>query len=415
MKTTLTLVLSLCTLSALGACTSGNPQTSQDLSATVRDMSGPEPDLFTPIDIAFTPPDLTLVCGHGQTQNNGACACDAAHTISCGGATPYCCTSSPVLQQCMAAGAFGESRCSGPTMGRAQALFAYNPLRAENILRAGICDTGATDVLCTDQWRLGPVTWDPMGTVAGPSARYNTSLIFDGRGKNLLLFGGLTVLNNNNVVNGEMWTYDGTSWKQLNIAGGPSARASHAMAFDSNRALVVLFGGATNDVTALNDTWEFDGTRWQVRSTVNTPEEREGHRMVFDSQRKRMVMHGGYVAGVPSRSTWTYDGSDWTRQPDNTAMPARADAAMAYDENRGVTVMFGGRDTLNNALNDLWEYDGTTWSKKTVAGAPSGRLGGTMTYDATRKVVLMYGGDPVLNAQLKDLWAWDGTKWSQMY
>lgn len=419
MKTTLTLALSLFGLSALstlGACTSGNTQATQDLSMSMDLGSGDQPDLFTLVDIAFTPPDLTLVCGHGQTMQAGSCACDSAHTISCGGAKPYCCTATPVNQQCLpTTGSFGETRCSGPATGRAQSLFAYNPLRGETILRTGVCDTGALDILCTDQWRLDSVTWDPMGTVAGPSARYNSAMVFDGRNKNLFLFGGLTALNNTNAVNGEQWTYDGVTWKQLNIAGGPPARAGHAMAFDSFRALVVLFGGASNDITALSDTWEFDGTRWQARNTLNVPSEREAHRMVFDSKRQRTVMFGGYVAGAPSRETWAYDGSDWTRLGDNAAMPTRADAAMAFDENRGVTVMFGGRDALNNPLNDLWEHDGTTWQKKTVAGAPSARASAAMTYDAARKLVLLYGGDPITSAQLKDLWAWDGTKWTQMY
>jgi hypothetical protein len=416
MKNTLTLALSLCALSLFGACNSGNPPaTGNDDLAMSLDMSGPSPDLFMPFDFAFTPPDLTMTCGHGQTSSGMTCACDAAHAISCGGAK-HCCAASPVNQSCLSTGAFGETRCSGPTTGRGQALLVYNPSRAESILRTGICDTGVGDVLCTDQWRFGAVTWDPMGTVAGPTNRYNSAMIYDGRSKGLLLFGGLTVLLNENSANGEMWTYDGAAWKQVTVAGSPPARAMHAMAFDSTRAVVVLFGGLANAATALNDTWEYDGTRWQQRATINTPMPREGHRMVYDTKRQRVVMAGGIVTGLASRETWTYDGSDWTRLSDNAAMAQRSEPAMAYDEDRGVVVMFGGRDMAGvNALNDLWEFDGTSWMRKTVAGAPSARAGAALTYDAARKKILMYGGDPITQAQLKDLWAWDGTSWTQMY
>jgi hypothetical protein len=416
MKNTLTLALSLCALSLLGSCTSNNPQTgTDDLAMSTPDLSTSEPDLATPADLAFSPPDLTMLCGHGQTMNMMACACDAAHMIACGGAR-HCCAASPVNQQCLTTGAFGETRCSGPVAGRGQGLLVYNPTRGESILRSGICDTGGSDVLCPDQWRFGAVTWDPMGTVAGPSARYNSAMVYDGRSKNLLLFGGLTVINNENAVNGELWSYDGAAWRQLTIAGSPPARGAHAMAYDSTRGIVVLFGGLQNAVTALNDTWEFDGTRWQQRSTINTPMPREAHRMVYDTKRQRVVMVAGLVTGVASRETWSYDGSDWTRLSDNMAMAPRFEPAMTYDEERGVVVLFGGRDaTFSNALNDLWEFDGTSWMRKTVAGAPSARAGASMTYDAARKLVLMYGGDPINAAQLKDLWAWNGTTWTQMY
>ncbi|MGK0155974.1 MAG: hypothetical protein ACI9SE_002941, partial [Neolewinella sp.] len=39
---------------------------------------------------------------------------------------------------------------------------------------------------------------------------------------------------------------------------GPSARSGHAMAFDSARGAVVLFGGNISS-GATDDTWEFDG------------------------------------------------------------------------------------------------------------------------------------------------------------
>ena len=40
---------------------------------------------------------------------------------------------------------------------------------------------------------------------------------------------------------------------------GPGARFAHAMAYDSQREVVVLFGGAPTPGTALDDTWEWNG------------------------------------------------------------------------------------------------------------------------------------------------------------
>ncbi len=43
--------------------------------------------------------------------------------------------------------------------------------------------------------------------------------------------------------NAEVWEWNGTSWTQRDI-GGPMARNSHAMAYDTTRHACVLFGGS---------------------------------------------------------------------------------------------------------------------------------------------------------------------------
>jgi hypothetical protein len=68
---------------------------------------------------------------------------------------------------------------------------------------------------------------------------------------------------------------------------GPSKRAGHAMAYDSARARVVLFGGAD-----LRDTWEWDGQIWIQVSNIG-PSPRVNHAMAYDAARQRMVLFGG--------------------------------------------------------------------------------------------------------------------------
>ena len=51
------------------------------------------------------------------------------------------------------------------------------------------------------------------------------------------------------------WLWDGVEWEEL-LTQGPSRRVAFAMAYDSGRNRVVLFGGQFES-KLLNDTWEY--------------------------------------------------------------------------------------------------------------------------------------------------------------
>lgn len=392
---------------------STTPGDSPDMANSTDDLAMSLPDLTDPGDLTPPPPDLIPSCGFGQAYNAGSCSCDTNHPVSCAGAT-YCCAAN---QACLSTpGPRGETRCALPTttFGRARHVMAYDKLRDRSVTRFGICDQGGTDVLCSDQWQLTPITWDAPAVANPPTGRYDSTFIWDDNAKGLLLFGGLTVIGNVNTATNEMWLWDGTTWSKKTPTTGPAARYAHAMAFDSLRKVAVLFGGEIG-LTAQQDTWEWNNTQWLPRTTATVPQVRSDHRMVYDAKAKRILMHGGFVSGAYSRETWAYDGSNWTQLPDDTSLSQRVKFGMAYDENRQVTVVFGGEITGGVLVNDTWEYDGTKWTKKNPGTPPPKRVYPAMFYDAGRKQVLAFGGDPINAGQYKDLWAFDGTNWTQLY
>jgi hypothetical protein len=57
--------------------------------------------------------------------------------------------------------------------------------------------------------------------------------------------------------------------EQAAVASPPQARWEHAMAYDEDRNVTVLFGGDDNTLAGLADTWEFDGTTWTPLSNVS--------------------------------------------------------------------------------------------------------------------------------------------------
>ena len=53
----------------------------------------------------------------------------------------------------------------------------------------------------------------------------------------------------------DTWGWDGIDWIQEFPEDNPSGRRNYAMAYDSKRDAVVLFGGYNGDF--LGDTWEY--------------------------------------------------------------------------------------------------------------------------------------------------------------
>jgi hypothetical protein len=115
------------------------------------------------------------------------------------------------------------------------------------------------------------------------------------------------------------------------------------MTFDSERGVVVLYGGrGTNGI--LSDTWEFDGKSWELVSD-GEPDARESHAMTFDSNRGVVVLYGGVLEDPQARReyTWEWNGLRWVvGETEGFGERRRIAPAMIYDEVRDETVLFGG-------------------------------------------------------------------------
>jgi hypothetical protein len=121
------------------------------------------------------------------------------------------------------------------------------------------------------------------------------------------------------------------------IAGVPSARSDHALAYDAARQVVVLFGGWTGAVAG--DTWEFDGGSWSFRSPAPAPSARDSHGMAFDSLRGVTVLFGGLDV-ARSAETW-----EWTG-PKPAILAHAVNQTVAPGQPAVFTVAAGGPGTL---------------------------------------------------------------------
>lgn len=157
------------------------------------------------------------------------------------------------------------------------------------------------------------LTFDPMtdemrwinGPAGGPQNLMGSSLVYDGRAKRVLAFGGS---RDNNLAENRVFELDVSdpdlskaSWRALTTDGlPPKARYFHSAAYDANRNMLVVQGGVAQaglgrSENVLDDTWGLD-------LTPNPPvwvdldadfRDLVGAAMVYAPRINRPVMLGG--------------------------------------------------------------------------------------------------------------------------
>lgn len=287
---------------------------------------------------------------------------------------------------------------AGPP-GRSRHLMAYDPRRGGVILFGGEVDNGGpSGTPFGDTWEWDGVSWAQL-SVGAPSARYASAMAYDtGRG-GVVLYGG----DAGGVALGDTWELTDSGWVQQN-PGGPGVRSGSAMAYDSDRQVSVLFGGSLN---ADARTWEWNGVTWVQRAALG-PQARSNSTMSYDSWRHVAVLFGGGFG-----DTWEWDGDAWTQRATN-GPSARSFTTMVFDSLRGVTVLFGGTAANGSGLGDTYEWDGRSWSLRATTG-PSPRGSHGMAFDSRRGVTVLYGGynGHASPSTFGDTWEWNGHAWTQ--
>ena len=209
-----------------------------------------------------------------------------------------------------------------------------------------------------------------------------------------------------------------TDRTRVSTASWPPLNQTGAMAYDDWRLKVVMFGGFGDKS---NNLWEWDGKAgtWTLMQQLGglRPSRRVGHALAFDSTRGKLVLYGGIdETGASNNETWEWDGDTqtWTQKAPGP-VPSRWGHAMAFDETIGQIIMFGGahRDPKlgDGELLDTWQYDPandewTNWTYPLPGIWPRARKGHAMAFDPSRGLTVMYGGDVVNLGSAGDLWEW---------
>ncbi|MBK8100610.1 MAG: protein kinase [Planctomycetes bacterium] len=242
-------------------------------------------------------------------------------------------------------------------------------------------------------WNGSQRTWSLLSSAAGLLSRYDAAISQETNNR-LIIFGGHP--NGGTTDLADTWRWNGSTWSQLTPANSPPPRHGSAMAFDSHRGVVALFGGIRTG-TILGDTWEWNGSNWSQINTPSSPMARYQHAMTYDTVRQRVLMFGGAYHTRMSNDTYEWDGSSWLLRSVAVSPTPRQTARLIWDSGRSRAVLFGGyaqNGSLVYELNDLWEWDGSTWTQRMAAGPqiPSARYAMLMVYDPIRRETVMFGG-----------------------
>jgi hypothetical protein len=255
-----------------------------------------------------------------------------------------------------------------------------------------------------DTWEFDGVAWQPVGSTAAPVPREHPALAYDSARRRVVLFGGDAGLSG--ISYGDTWVLAAGQWSDISSPTGPAERTEHALAYDSVRDRVVLFGGWQGGLAPpQNDTWELGPAGWTQIATAVAPSARFGHGLAFDSVRGRTVLFGGGTPATNFGDTWQYDGINWTLQPTVHTPGPRTLHAMAFDAAHGRVLLSCGSVFPSGApLGDAWQYDGVDWGALATTGAPAARYSEGLAFDGLRDRAVMFGGRNNTNFYLNDTW-----------
>ncbi len=189
----------------------------------------------------------------------------------------------------------------------------------------------AVMIVDASTWEYDGETWTNIAAAPGFASR----LAYDeARSVTVALVGAAT------------WTWDGRTWRDT-MTAGPTVVRDGSMAYDAARERIVSFGGYIDGSggSQIDETWEWDGSTWTRMSPTVSPSARGGHALAYDSRRRRIVMYGGYR----HNEIWEYDGFTWTQRKIRTAPSGSFSNGLVYDSERDRMVFYAS----NGAL---WEY-----------------------------------------------------------
>lgn len=261
--------------------------------------------------------------------------------------------------------------------------------------------------------------WIRMDIAMRPSARNGHDMAYDAESDRIVLFGGF----DGTVALGDMWVYDlnTNTWENMRPAAGPPGRRLHAMAYDAQSDLVVMFGGF-DEINDLGDTrvYDFNANAWTEKNPSPAPSSRRGHRMAYDAESDRIVLFGGFAGTAPLflGDTWLYDvDSDaWTQVTPGVGPSALGDHGLAYDSGSDRVVEFGGVGSAGR-LGETWTYDvnTNTWTNPNPQTRPPALSHFAMTYNSQAQRTVLFGGLAASGTQ-GDTWSFDltGNAWTNM-
>ncbi len=311
---------------------------------------------------------------------------------------------------CIALTSVGRLASQGPawqwTRARQPSVAQTTPM-AHDLARGRTVLFGVDELGNAATWELFGARWSQRPGITQPPRRGGHALAYDPQRARVVMFGG----NGQFGPFADTWEYDGADWRNVTPAAGPASVYGHTMAFDYNNQRIVMFGGADNSGFVHAETWEWNGSVWTQRLPTVSPPARYLHGMCSDIARRRIVLCGGQSNATYLNDTWEWDGTNWALR--DSVSPGGNWRPLSYDILRGRCVQFGGGPGF--VYNDTWEWNGSVWQLRAPATRPASRFQHTLAYDFENQRTVLFGGISSGSEPLSDTWAWNGTDWQLLH
>ena len=150
----------------------------------------------------------------------------------------------------------------------------------------------------TDTWEYDGETWTRRDTVGVPV--FVGSMTYDPRRGQIVLLGVEGMAEQEGVRRTGMWTWDGTRWSSVSSGFGEPALSPMPPLTATAAGLLLMDGGIVQGNTAF--TWLWQSDRWTQGKAAPPVPQRVSHALAYDSRRKRVVMFGGHSGFGPGRT-----------------------------------------------------------------------------------------------------------------
>ena len=312
---------------------------------------------------------------------------------------------------------WGPVAPSPNTIARSCATSAYSTLD-ETIVQFG--SNGRNDVWALD---LKTKTWTqklPNSSLSPVFKRSETTgaFVYDSVHDVFILFGGRCTSDERCASRGQplgdTWIYNlkSNTWTKMTPPVSPSPRMQHAMAFDSDNGVAVLFGGVTVDTyynkvdetNTLNDLWVYDygSNTWTEITPPSSPPKRYISTMVYDPLNRKAVLYGGNGSnGKGLADVWHLSLLTNHTGPNQPPVVSAAATPLSGDTNTAFTFTGMANDPDGSVVSYEWDFGdgqkGTQGSmthtyvspgKYTATLTATDNRGATASAQATLEVVL---------------------------
>lgn len=153
------------------------------------------------------------------------------------------------------------------------------------------------------------------------------------------------------TTRGPAWLYEPDKNIWTEVPGSPSDRAAPALVYDGRNRLFVMFGGGRS-----GETWTFDAgpRQWRKRNPALSPPPRYAGNMAFDRDTGVILLVGG-ASGESLSDMWVYDTAKdiWKPLPYKAPVPSTTASGnrLVYDTHHHVFLL---KDIIS--LRDVWAF-----------------------------------------------------------